>query len=180
MTSKTKTIIMVALLLLNVVLGYWLYHEINKDVKAKAITEEIDGEVIAKLQDIRDCQVAYRSTNGKFAATFPELISWVKTGYVYEFKKSGDKDRNPNEVIKLDTIRKEAMVEIFGNRNYDIDNLGKVPPMDTAQFILEVGSVEKNEVTLPTFQVTDPHPYNQDRTLKVGDLFDAVEDGNWK
>lgn len=180
MTSKTKTIIMLALLALNILIAYKIYDTIIGDVRRQAKIESIDEQVIEKLKDIRDAQVAYRQMHGKFAPDFPTLINGIKNGKIAKYKKSGDKDKNPNAVVSIDTTYVDAMIEVFKTKDYPIDELGLVPPMDTATFIMEVGSVVKNDVKLPTFQVKDPHPFNPERTLQVGSLYDAIDFGNWE
>ena len=180
MTSKTKTIIMFVLLAVNIALAFGIYNMISGDVRERETVKKIDSQVIEKLKLIRECQLAYRNNHGKYAPTFEDLITEIRDGKIIEYKMSGDRDRDPNAEVKMDTIYKDAMIEIFGTRDYPIEKLGLVPPHDTATFILEVGQVTKNDVTLPTFQVTDPYPYNKKRTLQVGNLFDAIDAGNWK
>lgn len=180
MTSKTKTIIMLALLAVNIVLGYLIYNTIIGDVRRQAEIESVDEQVIEKLKLIRDAQVAYRQINGKYAADFPTLINGIKNGKIAKYKKSGDKDKNPDAVVRIDTTYVDAMTEVFKTQEYPIENLGLVPPGDTATFKMEIGSVVKNDVKLPTFQVTDPHPFNPERTLQVGSLYDAIDFGNWE
>jgi len=180
MNSKTRTILMIVLLVVNIGLAIGIYQLIIGDVRLRAQTEEIDNQVINKLKEIRDAQVAYRQMNGKYAPTFPILIDAMKNGRVAEYKKSGDKDRDPNAVVKLDTIYTDAMEYVFKTNKYPIDNLGFVPPHDTATFSMDTGRVDKNGVILPTFLVEDPYPFNPKRTLKVGSLDDAIDFGNWK
>ena len=180
MNSKTKTIVMLALLVVNIILVICIYNLFIGDIREKEKIEEIDAQVIEKLTLVRDAQVAYNQMTDSFASDFPSLIKAIKNGRIAEFKKSGDKDKDPNAVVKLDTIYTDAMIYVFGDKNYPIDKLGLVPPHDTATFIMATGKVTKNDVTLPTFLVKDPYPYNPKRTLQVGSLDDAIDFGNWK
>jgi hypothetical protein len=180
MNSKTKTIVMLVLLVVNIGLAIGIYKLIIGDVRKQAKIEKIDDLVIDKLKVIRNAQVAYRQMNGKFAPDFPTLISGMKNGRVAEYKKSGDKDKDPNAIVRLDTIYTDAMEYVFKSYDYPVDKLGLVPPADTATFIMATGNITKNAVTLPTFEVKDPYPFNPSRTLKVGSLDDAIDFGNWK
>jgi hypothetical protein len=180
MDKKQKLIVLAVLGVLNIFLIWKIYDLVIGDVRMQQKTDKIDKMVIDKLSKIRDCQVAYRDMTGDYAKDFDELIKGIKDGKIKQFKSVGDKDKNPDLEVQIDTFYKDAMIEVFGTRDYPIENLALVPPHDTAVFLMETDYVEKNEVTLPVFQVVDPHPFNPDRTLKVGSLVDAIETGNWR
>lgn len=180
MNKKQKLIVLGIFGVLNIFLVWKIYDLVIGDVREQQEIKRIDKLVINKLSIIRDCQVVYNDIHGDYAKSFDELINGIKNGQLMEFSKVGDKDRNPDEEVQIDTIYTDAMIKVFGSRDYAIENLSFVPPHDTAVFLMETDYVYKSDVKLPVFEVVDPHPYNPERTLKVGSLVDAIETGNWR
>ena len=67
--------------------------------------------VINKLKMIRDAEVAYLSTNGKYTGSFDTLISFIDTGSIYITQRT--------EVIKMLAYGAEEIT-------VTIDTIGKV------------------------------------------------------
>ncbi len=141
--------------------------------------DKVEGMVIAKLEDIKKAQMAYKEMNDTFASNFDDLIAGIKTGKIKKLRKLGDKFSDTLQNVKVDTVYLDAFEETFG-KDYAIDLLGKVPPSNTYDFTLETNILDKSGIKVPVFQVSDPKPINPKRTLKLGSLSDAIYTGNWK
>jgi len=60
-----------------------LVNNIKSKIDADQYIERQEALVINKLKMIRDAQVAFLSTNGKFTANFDTLIAFIDTGSLY-------------------------------------------------------------------------------------------------
>jgi len=135
--------------------------------------------VILKLEEIKKAQMTYKDMNDTFASNFSDLINGIKTGEVTLLKKLGGKSADTLDEIQVDTLFVSALTHTF-EEGYPIDNLGKVPPSNSEEFIMKSSLINKNGIDLPVFEVKDPSPINSKRTLTLGSLNDAVYTGNWK
>jgi ribosomal protein L17 len=78
---------------------------------------------------------------------------------------------------------KESIKELFGvnPEGFNIQKYKLVPPSDTAVFKINAGVILQNNVSVPVFEIEDPHPFSKvGKPLKVGDMYNAVTSGNWK
>lgn len=172
-------IIISVLILLNGFIGFQIYKSIKADVDYIDQVREIDLLVIQRLQDIQKAQIAYRDMKGEFASDFDTLRMFLLNEQYMKIRSVGDLDRDSLSGLSIDTVYVNP-IEEFYEPGFDVNTLGWVPPQDTARFILETDFIEKNNLIVPVYQVTDPYPFNKNRTLQVGSLTDAVYSGNWK
>jgi len=67
----------------------------------------------------------------------------------------------------------------------DIANLRYLPfHADSVEFKIASGEIDKNNVTVPVFEIKDTKPFSKERQksnnpLKVGSIFEANYNGNW-
>ncbi|MCK9480625.1 MAG: hypothetical protein M0R38_02555 [Bacteroidia bacterium] len=176
----SNRIIIVVLLILNGIVGFLIYYSVKKDVDYTMQVRLIDQQVIDRLKEVQKAQLAYKDTKGKFADNFDTLIYFFKNEKYMEIKSIGDLDKDSLAGLEVDTIYLDPLIEVFGSKEYNIDKIALVPPQDTAKFNISAGFIEKNEIKIPVFEVTDPHPFNKQRTLKVGSMKEAIYSGNWK
>ncbi|MCO6494890.1 MAG: hypothetical protein J5I91_04300 [Bacteroidetes bacterium] len=176
----SNRIVIIILLALNIVVGYLIFHSVKKDVDYTNQVRIIDLQVIDRLKEVQKAQLGYKDTKGKFADNFDSLIHFYKFEKYMEVRSIGDLDKDSLAGLEVDTVFSNPLEKVFGNANYDIETIELVPPMDTAKFIISAGFIEKNDVKVPVFEVVDPHPFNKDRTLKVGSMKEAIYSGNWK
>ena len=64
-------------------LAYLLVKNIKSKIDEDARIERQERLVINKLKMIRDAEVAYLGTNGRYTASFDTLISFIDTGSIY-------------------------------------------------------------------------------------------------
>jgi hypothetical protein len=180
MKNKTNKIFIPILLIANIVVGLLIYRSVKDDVEYANKVYQIDKQVIEKLQEIQKAQMAYRDMKGHFADNFDSLIHQFKFGKYPKIRSIGDLDKDSTTGLRIDTLLVNPIVEVFGREDYPIGKLSLVPPADTAHFLINAKFIEKNNVQVPVFEVVAPHPYNKERTLKIGSLDDAIYSGNWK
>ncbi|MDP2176777.1 MAG: hypothetical protein Q8K70_12780 [Bacteroidota bacterium] len=177
-----KKVLTIFLVLVIIVVGYNTFQSINKEISYREQVKEIDLMVIGRLDTLRKMQLAFRDVNGKYAENFDVLFDFMKNGKYIKLKQIGDNDGEVNNA-QVDTLFLSPIVEILGEENINV-NINKykfVPPMDTALFKINAGTISQNNVTVPVFEISDPHPFNKtNKPLKVGDMYNAITSGNWK
>lgn len=97
-----------------------------KNIKSKIDEDErIEGQeqlVINKLKMIRDAEVAYLSTYGKYTGSFDTLINFIDTGSIYIIQRK--------ETIKILAYQAEEVT-------ITIDTIGKVSVKDSVFVVRE-------------------------------------------
>lgn len=181
------------LVLLGVVgyLCFMLYKTIEEPIKyqeAETIRKEASVE---KLKLIRSAQIAYRNTNGKYAGDFDSLSNFIKTGDYMTLIKVGD----PNDTtvqVRIDTSFVPIIDSLFKGNTASVDSLMSAPYTGGKKFIIEAGTVEKNEIEIPAFEakikygdlygglVQKYYANIKDKFLQVGSMADATTNGTWE
>jgi len=175
----------------SVYFGYTAYNSVKEKLDFVRISEERTDDVVEKLELIRDAQLVYRENHGKYASSFDSLMISIKTENINVFKKIGD----PNDttvVSRIDTISVPIIDSLFKGDASKVAALTTVPHSESIKFELEAGSITKNELELPAFEVRTKYKnffgglnkryYWQEANeyIKVGDITDGSTAGNWK
>lgn len=103
-------------------LAYMLVRNIKSKIDEDKRIERQEQLVINKLKMIRDAEVAYLATNGKYTANFDTLISFIDTGSIYITQRS--------EEIKMLAYGAEEVT-------ITIDTIGKVSVKDSVFVVRE-------------------------------------------
>ena len=103
-------------------LAYLLVKNIKSKIDEDARIERQEDLVINKLKMIRDAEVAYLATNGKYTSSFDTLISFIDTGSIYITQRS--------EEIKMLAYGAEEVT-------VTIDTIGKVSVKDSIFVVRE-------------------------------------------
>ena len=105
-----------------IVLAGVLVNNIKSKIDEDKRIERQEAAVINKLKMIRDAEVAYLNTNGKYTASFDTLISFIDTGSIF-----------------LTNRREEIEMLAYGQENVTIiiDTIGQVPVKDSVFVIRE-------------------------------------------
>ena len=80
MNKILKTILSIVLALLCVFLVYKIYQGVMEPVRFEHDVNARKKVAIQQLKDIRDLQVAYKSVNDRFTASFDTLKQFYNTG----------------------------------------------------------------------------------------------------
>jgi len=203
MKKSTQTLLTVGLALVAIVLGYWLFSIINKPIEFEKIKSKRYAKVEMRLEEIRDAQQAYRQKYGKYSDDFDQLIGFVDTGMIdivvrkdssfMAYNKTFQQDMNRDTVI-IRVIGRESVKSSVFNSEFDASKL-RVVPISTIdeQFEIGAGSIERNGVSIPVFEVSvsneamfkdimDVYGNFIDKSykLQMGSLTEPSVSGNWK
>jgi hypothetical protein len=183
-----QLVIKIVLFVLAIFLGYMVYDSVMSEIKYREDVELIESKVIDRMLMIKEGQMAFKEKRGYFTSSFDTLKHFIKTDSIYVVKQFGD----PNDtttVFKEVKIGVSLMDTLF--KDYPVEKLDKVPNIngeDTATFEMYARTITQSNVSVPVFQVTDPYPYNKQRSnpnhpkkpLRLGSLTTATYSGNWK
>lgn len=159
--KKMKPILNIVLWALIVFLGYITVMSVYGEIQFNKLKNERYDQVIAKLKDIRDAQLAHRTVTGKFSGNFDDLIKFIDTA---EFTITQRKD---STIIDEELTRRFGGVETTRDIVV-IDTLGFVPVKDSlfgadtryktmmnlpvgkpgAKFELKAGRLEENGIAV--------------------------------
>ena len=136
-------------------LVYWIYAQINTNVKAEDQIKEREGVVIEKAKVIRDLVQAYKDSrpDKKFTTNWDTIIEFAKSGYIIEKNEIYDENNLDNRAL-LDSIRKanpkwknekvdsvlvrERILKHAGYKtDEEIENLRYIPFSDKKEFQLD-------------------------------------------
>ena len=92
MNKTLKAILSIVLALLCVFLVYKIYDGVMEPVRFEKDVNARKKVAIQQLKDIRDLQVAYKSVNDRFTASFDTLKQFYKNGQMVVLMQVGSKD----------------------------------------------------------------------------------------
>ncbi|OUS00016.1 hypothetical protein A9Q86_11270 [Flavobacteriales bacterium 33_180_T64] len=122
--KKLKPVLNLILWVLIFFLGYLTFQSVYGEIKFNKLKVERYQQVISKLKDIRDAELAHRTVTGEFSNDFDKLIKFIDTA---NFTITQRRDS---------TIIDEALTKRFGGVEMTkdivvIDTLGFVPVKDS-------------------------------------------------
>lgn len=176
-------------------LGYFLWKGVDDVVEAEKRIALIEGAVIEKLQMLRDAQLAYEASNGKYASTWDSLKTFIQEGEIWLIQRTETTkllDYGKKETtVTFDTLGSVPVIDsLFNERkfpDFDLDRLAVVPGSGGKQFEFFADKIERNNYMINVFEIRDPAPINPERrlnnnekALRVGSRTDASTEGNWK
>jgi hypothetical protein len=177
-------------------LGYLLWKGVDDVVEEEKRIARLEAATIEKLEMLRDAQLAYQASNGKYASTWDSLKMFIEGGTIWMVQRKETTkllDYGAEEIsVQLDTLGSVAVMDsLFNERKYpdfNIDLLPVVPGSGGKQFEFFANKVEKTGGYLVNvFEIRDPSPVNptrrannNEKALRVGSRTDASTEGNWK
>lgn len=179
--KKIKPAILLVLWILIGYLGYITFMSVYGVINFNKIKEDRYSQVIEKLIDVRDAQLAHRTVTGKFADNWDNLVQFIDTA---EFTIT---QRRDSSVIDAELTRRYGGVETYKDILI-IDTLDFVSVKDSlfgadpryktimnipvgepgAKFELKAGILDQNDLRIPVFEVRAPKKvilYDQDSNL---------------
>jgi len=196
-----KIIIQVALAIAAAGMAFLIWNSIDSKM---VLTETVDMRNAAtqeRLTHISEAQIEYKKVRGTYAASFDDLIYFLKNDSVIQVKMEGEvpdsllgKEALALEmgIIKRDTSKIPVKEILFmENFNNIVDSMPYIPFSGGKQFTVAVSSIEKNKLKMPVFEVkaelkdiyvglkTDNEGYDMSKYLAVGSLEEAKTNGNW-
>lgn len=140
MNKILKTILSIVLALLCVFLVYKIYQGVMEPVRFEHDVNARKKVAIQQLKDIRDLQVAYKSVNDRFTASFDTLKQFYNTGEMIVLMQIGSKDdslamAHTNEVkkAKKGKITDADLYKLYqeGDKNLVFSIQNKIAVKDT-------------------------------------------------
>jgi hypothetical protein len=178
--TKFKSVLMIALWVLILFLGYKTFMSVYSPIKFNKIKQERYAKVIQSLKDIRTSQTAHRTVTGRFAGNFGQLVNFIETGQftLVERRDTSILDAEKTKLFGVDTYKDSIIVDTLGYtpvkdslfKNSDrYKTMMNVPTgKEGAKFNLQQGSVYQNDVEIPVFEASvdkDVVLYDQDKNL---------------
>jgi hypothetical protein len=177
-------------------LGYFLWKGVDDVVEQEKRVALLEAATIEKLEMLRDAQLAFQASNGKYAGTWDSLKTFIETGTIWIVQRTETTkllDYGAEEInVSYDTIGSIAVMDsLFSPAKYPdlkIDLLPVVPGSGGKQFDFFADKIEKTGgYKVSVFEIRDPSPINpirkannNEKALRVGSRTDASTEGNWK
>ncbi len=176
-------------------LGYLLWKGVDNVVEDEKKIALVEAAIIEKLQMLRDAQLAFQASNGKYAGNWTELKKFITDGKIWLVQRTETTtllEYGKEEItVEFDTLGSVAVVDsLFNERKYpdfNLEALAVVPGSGGKMFEFFADKVERNQYDVSVFEIRDPAPINPNRrlnnnekALKVGSRTDASTEGNWK
>jgi len=147
-----KTVLQIILTIAIIYLGYLCYDSIKRPIDFQNEYNKRKAEVIQRLEEIRDVEVAYKSVYEKYTGSFDTLMNFLKNDSLPLVKKVGrltdsmlaagmtETKALALGIISRDTIRVSAKDSLF-KQHYAVDSLPYVPYSGGVMFELGAGTV---------------------------------------
>lgn len=177
-----KYVTRIVLLAIAIALAYLTYDSVNSEIKYTAEVKVKEKAVIEKLKILKEGQLAFKEQNGKFADNFDDLLNFMQNGQRKILIQSGSAD-DSTTVVEISEKFVSIKETLFAN--VTIPKLRYLPfHADSVEFKIAAGEINKNNVTVPVFEIKDTKPFSKDRQkknnpLKVGSIYDVNYNGNW-
>ncbi|SEA11216.1 hypothetical protein [Psychroflexus halocasei] len=158
-----KIVIQIVLTVIIGVLGYYTYKSVYGPVEFNKVKEKRYQEVILKLKDIRDAEMAHREITGKFTGSFDSLVKFLDTAqYVVtqrrdttfldeEYKKTYNVDKYIEDVV-IDTLGYTSVKDSLFKKTNRYKDMMYVPHTDNKKFELEAGFLQKDNNKIAVFE----------------------------
>lgn len=196
-----KILLQLALLVVIVVIGYFVYKSIMQPVEFNREMNKRETVVINKLKDISNSQMIYKEVNGSYCGNFDTLIAFLSKAELPVVKMIPD----PTDTTFTRTINDtvgyiNVSDSLFKNKNYTLNQLSLIPFSDGEKFEMGADTIERGGVEVHVFQVLAPYSaflkgmdeqtiinmtakqedIDKYPGLKVGSLDEPTTDGNWE
>ncbi|MFO7745581.1 MAG: hypothetical protein R6V36_09375 [Psychroflexus sp.] len=176
-----KIVIQIVLWVVIGVLGYYTYNAVYGPVEFNKIRDRRYVDVVEKMKDIRDVELAHREIIGNYVGNFDDMIKFIDTAeYVItqrrdttfldeEYRKTYGVDQYIEDVV-IDTLGFASVKDsIFGDSDR-YKQIMYIPHTDKKKFEIEAGFLEEDGNKTPVFEVKAPKDLilaDQDRDLVI-------------
>lgn len=184
-----------------VLVAYMNYNTVQSKIELTQAVKERDMVVRERLEQVRDAQVEYKKVRGEYAASFDQLIDFLKNDSLIQVKAIGEvpdsllgreAEALAMGIITRDTTKIPVRTLLF-TENFDqvVDSMMYVPYSGGKQFVVRAGEIEKGMVKVKVFEVvsyfsdiyrglkTDNEGYDLTDSLMIGSMNEPTTNGNW-
>ena len=163
--SKLKPVLTLVLWGLAIFLGYQTFMSIYEPIQFNKVKNERYAQVIEKLIDIRDSQLAHQQVTGKFAPSFESLEKFLDTAQFTitqrkdstiideELTKRFNGVEMTKEIIVIDTLGFKSVKDSLFKNSDRFRTMQNVPNTDK-QFEMKAGLLEQNDLQIPVFEAS--------------------------
>jgi hypothetical protein len=140
-----------------------IYSSINGPIKFNKVKNERYTQVINRLKDIRNAQIAHKDVTGFYANNFDTLVSFVDTGIFTLIEKRDSSYLEYNRLYRIDMLKEVEIIDTLGfvsvkdslfgqNESYKL--MAKVPIQGSdSEFSIKADIIDKNGYQVPVFEV---------------------------
>lgn len=196
-----KVLLQLALFVVIVVIGWYVYQSIMEPVKFRDEKRAREIKVIEKLKDIRTSQNIYRYVKGSYTNSFDSLVSFLTVAEIPVVKMVADPTDTTFTKTINDTIGYIKVSDsLFRNKFYELSDLSLIPFSGGIPFKMDADTIERGGVDVHVFEVLAPYSAYlsgmDEQTvmnliasqediekypgLKVGSMTEPSTDGNWE
>ena len=140
-----------------------IYSSINGPIKFNKVKNERYTQVINRLKDIRNAQIAHKDVTGFYANNFDSLVSFVDNGIFTLIEKRDSSYLEYNRLYRIDMLKEVEIVDTLGfvsvkdslfGQNESFKMMAKVPIQGTdSEFSIKADIIDKNGYQVPVFEV---------------------------
>jgi hypothetical protein len=140
-----------------------IYSSINGPIKFNKVKNERYTQVINRLKDIRNAQIAHKDVTGFYANNFDSLVSFVDNGIFTIIEKRDSSYLEYNRLYRIDMLKEVEIVDTLGfvsvkdslfGQNESYKMMAKVPIQGTdSEFSIKADIIDKNGYQVPVFEV---------------------------
>lgn len=143
-----------------VVAGYLVVTSVKKPVDFNKEKEKREAVAIQRLKDIRDLEVAFRSTYGKYTASIDSLIDFYNNGQIVIIRQIGSMDDSAavaNKLVRRDSIKINVKDTLFQREGFVLEDLRTIPFSNGKPIILKEAIKIVSGVSVPLFEAAMPY-----------------------
>jgi hypothetical protein len=140
-----------------------IYSSINGPIKFNKVKNERYTQVINRLKDIRNAQIAHKDVTGFYANNFDTLVSFVDTGIFTLIEKRDSSYLEYNRLYRIDMLKEVEILDTLGfvsvkdslfGQNESYKMMAKVPIQGSdSEFSIKADIIDKNGYQVPVFEV---------------------------
>ena len=149
--------------LLSIFFATQIYSSINGPIKFNQVKNERYTQVIDRLKDIRNAQIAHKDVRGFYANNFDSLVSFIDTGIFTLIEKRDSSYLQYDRTYRIDMLKEVEIVDTLGfvsvkdslfGENELYKMMAKVPIDGTdSQFSIKSDVIDKNGYAVHVFEV---------------------------
>jgi hypothetical protein len=153
-----KTIIQIILGVIVIVLGYLLIDSLMEPIRFNNAVEYRKDLVVQRLKNIRELQIAYKDSYGRFTGGFDTLINFYKNDSLKIVRQIGSWDDSAavaNKLVYTDTVKVAVKDSLFKSiTGFNIDSIAYVPVVNEPFQLQSISYLSISKVVIPLFEVS--------------------------
>lgn len=159
-----KIVLQIVLWVVIGVLGYLTYNAVYGPVEFNKVRDKRYVDVVEKMKNIRDVELAHREINGEYVGNFEDMIKFIDTAeYVItqrkdttyldeEYRKTYGVDQYIEDIV-IDTLGFASVKDSIFGTSERYRKIMYIPHTDKKEFEIEAGYLEEDGDSIPVFEV---------------------------